>query len=160
MGELRVFYKVKDCKFDLWEFLGLSKSIPEKRTDIYFNLSDKRFGLKLRHGSVLELKELQKVDPNTQVEFWAKTIQTHFPTSIQQTQNWRQELEPMIGRSVAASTILHLLSDFHSGKLVTINKSRKSRFLNLDNYKFPPPAHVGSCHAGIMIVSLILIQTY
>lgn len=151
--ELRVFFNSLDSKFDLWTFLGLVKGgiakHKEIRSDTYFHLHDKRYGLKLRNGSALELKVLQKYDEKTSAERWAKTIHTSLPFHVGAKEiKWHEAIGPHLGSSSEAKEVSQLLTKFSSSKLVAITKERTQEFLDFGHLKLPPPANKGGCIAG------------
>eukprot|EP00026_Physarum_polycephalum_P018709 Phypoly_transcript_20397.p1 GENE.Phypoly_transcript_20397~~Phypoly_transcript_20397.p1 ORF type:complete len:224 (+),score=24.27 Phypoly_transcript_20397:42-674(+) len=147
--ELRVFFNTLDSKFDLWSFLGLVKSgignHKEVRADTYFHLNDKRYGLKLRNKSTLELKVLLHSEGNA--ERWAKTIHTSIPVHGSPAVKWKDVLAPHLGPSTDAKQVLQLLSNFHQDKLVTISKERTQEFVDFRSLNLPPPANKGGCIA-------------
>jgi hypothetical protein len=149
--ELRIFFNTTDSKFDLWSFLGLVKSgigkHKEVRTDIYFHLHDKRYGLKLRNESTLELKVLLQSDGNA--ERWAKTIHTSLPFHESKDVKWKDVLTPHLGSSSDAKQVLQLLSKFHPIRLVAISKERTQEFVDFSSLNLPPPANKGGCIAGM-----------
>ena len=155
-----MFFNVVDSKFDLWTFLGSIKNGVAKhkeiRADTYFHLHDKRYGLKLRSGSTLELKVLQECGDKHSAEKWKKTIHTQLPLHASGFQDikWKDELAPHLGSSKDAKEVMKLLSKFHSSKLITISKERTQEFLDFNSLNLPPPANKGGCIAGNSISSL------
>lgn len=112
----------------------------EKRTDTYFNLFDKQYGLKFRGSQVLELKVLKQIDPHTKAELWEKSVRTSYqyhPKVHNASTNWKKEVGAMI---TGCKEVVNLLKDFHFSNLIPIEKSRQQTFVNMKE---------GSCIAGI-----------
>lgn len=160
--ELRVFFNTVDSKFDLWKFLGkkIGKN-KEVRSDTYFHLHDKRYGLKLRGGNLLELKILQQNDGTA--ERWAKTMQGYIPLNVKggakdnKDVKWKDELAPHLGSSNDAMQVTQLLSTHHPVSLVTISKERHQEFIELASLKLE---NKGGCIAGMASESCYFIMLF
>jgi hypothetical protein len=154
--ELRVFFKLSESTFDLWKFFSVvNKSAPEIRSDTYFHLNDKRFGLKLRSRHTIELKVLdQQQDTNTntnantnaKVENWAKIVHIPLNSNVEGVRNWHDELKPLLGNSSAGKRVVELLHGFDSKNLIPISKQRTQQYLN----------YAGGCFAGLPFVCYLL----
>jgi hypothetical protein len=157
--ELRVFFKPHDSNFDLWQFLGQFKKKgmegfhPEARSDTYFNLRDKRFGLKLRGNSTLELKVLHQYDTDTTAELWEKPILTPFRKNIKQVLNWKDEIAPILENSSDFKPVIQLLDHFDTKDLIKVDKKRTQILLDTASYNLPIPTK-GKCTAGTSLACL------
>eukprot|EP01124_Arcella_intermedia_P019856 TRINITY_DN27212_c0_g1_i1.p1 TRINITY_DN27212_c0_g1~~TRINITY_DN27212_c0_g1_i1.p1 ORF type:complete len:202 (-),score=49.76 TRINITY_DN27212_c0_g1_i1:19-624(-) len=123
--ELRVFVP-EGCDYDVFEELNKklnrrkyegNKVNSETRTDLYINLNHPGYGLKLRHGKSLELKERLNVVGN--VEHWKKTVLKYSKSTEPTPQNLKEALKKF-------PEVCKLLDNIPELDLLTFEKTRKS----------------------------------